>query len=118
MVKDFRDIKERIKGLSMIYLIVGIILIIYPTWRPLNTTELFLDLRSVAAIILILFASLDGTMLEQIHLPIIVIMLARIGKRNRGIDFEFLFSQKKANYTMCFYCFKMVSRYFNVQIYQ
>jgi hypothetical protein len=28
----------------MIYLIVGIILII-STWRPLNTTELFLDLR-------------------------------------------------------------------------
>jgi hypothetical protein len=68
----------------------------------LNTTELFLDLRSVAAIILILFASLrDGTTLEQIHLPIIVIMLARIGKPNRGIDFEFLFSQNlKANYNV------------------
>jgi hypothetical protein len=103
----------------MIYLIIGIVLIIYSYWRPLNTTELFLDLRSCCSYY-IDFASLrDGTIVGTDSPAYYSNYVSPYWETNRGIDFEFLFSQNlKANYNVFLLFFKWYLDIFNVQIYQ
>jgi hypothetical protein len=80
MVRILRDIKERIKvGINDIfncrYHINNFYLEAIEYNRAISRFA-----SAVAAIILILFASLETVLLlEQIHLPIIVIMLAVLG---------------------------------------